>query len=189
MSEIVKFQSGNESSLQSEDINNGIVRVAKDTKSLFFDIDGSRIEITDFISVSDLDTLNNILAPISKKFYFVESECLLYKYINGVWKAVSVSINDFINNNNILLDIEITIPAVSNNYVICDSGFYIDIDVETIRATDNPIISLSSSISDITLFDLITSVETYDKKVRVYISTKPTTDIKIILHSVQNRTF
>lgn len=191
---LLEFQSGNESSLDKAAISNGVVRVTKDTRSLFFDIDNTRIEITDFIQVSTRNDLDNILAPISKKFYYVKSENLFYKYING-WKVVG-SVSDFINNNDILLDIEVTIPSSSTNYVSVSGNdnykYYIDIAVNNIRESDYPNVTLLpengiQTQTETLQFMLISLINTYDNYIRVYVSDKPTVDFKILLHSIQNR--
>ena len=78
--------------LKSNILNNNPLKEAiifsTDTKELFADIDGNRIQISDIVSVDTITNLNNILAPISNKFYYVEETNCLYRYINSEWVIV-----------------------------------------------------------------------------------------------------
>lgn len=102
MGDLLKFSRGTEVELGSVAVVNGNVRVATDTKSLFFDLDGARLEVTDFISVANKDALDGVLAPVAKKFYYVESENTLYKYdaTTSSWKALVAKLDsdDIVDN-------------------------------------------------------------------------------------------
>lgn len=97
MADIIKlnYSRGLEQNLGSLALADGSVRVTTDTKSLFFELDGARLEITDFITVENKDALDDILAPIAKKFYYVASENTLYKYNAGTasWDAIIAKID------------------------------------------------------------------------------------------------
>lgn len=90
MGELIKLSRGNEVNMTNLAIDDGSVRVTTDTRSLFFELDGARLEITDFVAVTDKAALEDILTPIAKKFYFVESENTVYKYdaATSSWKAL-----------------------------------------------------------------------------------------------------
>ena len=90
MGELIKLSIGNEVNMTNLAIDDGSVRVTTDTRSLFFELDGARLEITDFVAVTDKAALEDILTPIAKKFYFVESENTVYKYdaATSSWKAL-----------------------------------------------------------------------------------------------------
>ena len=78
--------------LKSTILNNSPLKEAiifsTDTKELFLDIDNSRVKICDVINIDTLSNLDNILAPISNKLYYVEENNCLYKYIDGSWSVI-----------------------------------------------------------------------------------------------------
>ena len=71
----------------------GSLIIAKDTKELFADAGGERIQISDIIYVDTEEQLDEILAPLSNKFYFVKENNCLYNYNNTTWSPITGSIN------------------------------------------------------------------------------------------------
>ena len=67
----------------------GSLIVAKDTKELFADADGERIQINDIIQLNTEDELYDILAPLSNKFYFVKETNCLFNYNNNKWTPIT----------------------------------------------------------------------------------------------------
>ena len=68
---------------------------ALDTKELFIDVNYKRIQINDICTVTDKDGLDNILAPLPGKFYFLESEKLFYKYTVDGWQAQTSTVEQY----------------------------------------------------------------------------------------------
>lgn len=82
---IPKFKRGVDSALSKASIENGTFRVATDTGRLLLDLDGSRIEISDFIKKTDSE-IKAILAPLMK-FYYATDTHKIYVYDDG-WKVI-----------------------------------------------------------------------------------------------------
>ena len=82
---IPKFKRGVDSALNSTSIENGTFRITSDTGRLLIDLDGSRIEITDFVKKTDSE-IKAIIAPLMK-FYYATDTHKFYVYDNG-WKVV-----------------------------------------------------------------------------------------------------
>lgn len=82
---IPKFKRGVDSALSKAAIENGTFRVATDTGRLLLDLDGSRIEISDFIKKTDSE-IKAILAPLMK-FYYATDTHKIYVYDDG-WKVI-----------------------------------------------------------------------------------------------------
>lgn len=78
------FKRGVDSALPST-IGEGLFLLATDTSRLLIDIDGSRVEITDFIKRTEAQILSTI-APLPK-FYYATDTMKFYYYNNG-WKVV-----------------------------------------------------------------------------------------------------
>ena len=68
---------------------------ALDTKELFIDVNYKRIQINDICTVADKDSLDDILAPLPGKFYFVESEKSFYKYTVDGWQAQTSTVEQY----------------------------------------------------------------------------------------------
>ena len=51
--------------------NNGQIIVTRDSKSLYVDLEGDRIEITDWIDVNTETELLAILTPLTNKYYYI----------------------------------------------------------------------------------------------------------------------
>ena len=77
--------------------NDGQVIVSKDSKSLYVDLDGERIEVTDWI---DVDTEEFYCLPcmaeyLINKYYYTKDSNKIWRYVNGEW------IN--LNNDSIII--------------------------------------------------------------------------------------
>ena len=75
--------------------NDGQVIVSKDSKSLYVDLDGERIEVTDWIDVDTEENLLAILTPLTNKYYYTKDSNKIWRYVNGEW------IN--LNNDSIII--------------------------------------------------------------------------------------
>ena len=75
--------------------NDGQVIVSKDSKSLYVDLDGERIEVTDWIDVDTEENLLAILTPLINKYYYTKDSNKIWRYANGEW------IN--LNNDSIII--------------------------------------------------------------------------------------
>ena len=75
--------------------NDGQVIVSKDSKSLYVDLDGERIEVTDWIDVDTEENLLAILTPLINKYYYTKDSNKIWRYVNGEW------IN--LNNDSIII--------------------------------------------------------------------------------------
>lgn len=104
MSILSKFKYGLQSVLNISPVKNGEIKVTTDTKNLFIDIDNKRIQISDFVTVVDESALNNIIAPIANKFYYVESNNTIYKYINSNWESITSSIDILDENGRVPIE-------------------------------------------------------------------------------------
>ena len=82
---IPKFKRGVDSALNKASIEDGTFRIATDTGRLLLDLDGSRIEISDFIKKTDSE-IKAILAPLMK-FYYATDTHKIYVYDDG-WKVI-----------------------------------------------------------------------------------------------------
>lgn len=75
--------------------NDGQVIVSKDSKSLYVDLDGERIEVTDWIDIDTEEALLAILTPLTNKYYYTKDSNKIWRYVNGEW------IN--LNNDSIII--------------------------------------------------------------------------------------
>lgn len=74
--------------------NNGQIIVARDSKSLYVDLEGERIEITDWIDVDTEESLLAILTPLTNKYYYTKDTNKIWRYINSEWECLNTSVND-----------------------------------------------------------------------------------------------
>ena len=65
--------------------------VATDTKELFVDINNTRLQINDIEIVDTVADLDNILAPLSNKFYFCQEDNILYRHVDGDWLGLTTT--------------------------------------------------------------------------------------------------
>ena len=92
---MIKFINASKSVIESNQPLKKAIIFATDTKELFIDVNNQRIQISDVIVIDTLNSLNNILAPISNKLYFVEENNCLYKYIDSKWVGITTSIEQY----------------------------------------------------------------------------------------------
>lgn len=71
--------------------NDGQVIVSKDSKSLYVDLDGERIEVTDWIDIDTEEALLAILTPLTNKYYYTKDSNKIWRYVNGEWICISNS--------------------------------------------------------------------------------------------------
>ena len=74
--------------------NNGQIIVTRDSKSLYVDLEGERIEITDWIDVDTEESLLAILTPLTNKYYYTKDTNKIWRYINSEWECLNTSVND-----------------------------------------------------------------------------------------------
>lgn len=61
----------------------GNLYITTDTQGLYVDLDGSRIHVSDFIQVADVNALNALGSYNTSVFYYVESSNALMKYVGS----------------------------------------------------------------------------------------------------------
>lgn len=74
--------------------NNGQIIVARDSKSLYVDLDDERIEITDWIDINTEENLLAILTPLTNKYYYTKDSNKIWRYIGGEWICVNANVNE-----------------------------------------------------------------------------------------------
>ena len=136
---MIKFISEIKSVIDNNQPLKEAIIFATDTKELFVDIDNKRIQINDINIVDTVSSLDNILAPLSNKLYFVEENNLLYKYKNNKWigitttqeqyKALNDTVDDLIDKyknltTEVNTDYILSVSNWNNNkYIIHDELF------------------------------------------------------------------
>ena len=88
---MIKFINEIKSVIDSKQPLKEAIIFATDTKELFIDVNNQRIQINDVNTVSTVTDLDNILAPLRNKLYFVEENNLLYRYDGTDWAAISTT--------------------------------------------------------------------------------------------------
>ena len=82
------------SKLSSLSKNDGQIVVSNDSKSLYVDLNGERIEVTDWIDVDTEESLLAILSPLVNKYYYTKDTNKIWRYIGGEWECLNTSVND-----------------------------------------------------------------------------------------------
>lgn len=82
------------SKLGSLSKNDGQIVVARDSKSLYVDLEGERIEITDWVDIDTEESLLAILSPLINKYYYTKDTNKIWRYIGGEWKCLNDSAGD-----------------------------------------------------------------------------------------------
>jgi hypothetical protein len=82
-----------QSKLEEVSKSDGQLILEKDGKNLYFDFNGDRIQISDFIELDDEDELTFVLAPLPSKFYFIKNNASLWRYLNNEWVCIAKSSN------------------------------------------------------------------------------------------------
>lgn len=67
----------------------GQLIVIRDNASLYVDLDGARIYISDWIDVSTDEERLAMLSPLSNKYYYVVETNKIWRYISGSWVLVT----------------------------------------------------------------------------------------------------
>lgn len=73
--------------------NEGQVVVTRDSKSLYIDLNGERIKVTDWIDINTEEELLAILTPLSNKYYFTKDTNKIWRYIEGKWNCLNADIS------------------------------------------------------------------------------------------------
>lgn len=103
-------------------LNMGRFLISSDTRSIFYDLQDRRIQLTDILTLDTEAEREAILAPISK-FYFVKESGKLWRYNNGDWLDMTGRSNSF-TKSFVAGDWSggtITIPATEHNLSIENS--------------------------------------------------------------------
>lgn len=80
----------------------GQLIVVRDNASLYIDLDGSRIYISDWIDVSTDEERLAMISPLSNKYYYVIATNKIWRYISGSWVLISsININEHIEDTDI----------------------------------------------------------------------------------------
>ena len=130
---------------------------ATDTKELFIDVKGQRLQINDVVTVSTEAELNNILAPLSNKFYFVEENGVFYKSTPNGWEAITATYKQYqelialYERLTAEVNIEYVLLAsdwVDNKYIINDPLFTTEATIKLFaqNLTENQYTILSSAM-------------------------------------------
>ena len=88
---MIKFINEIKSVIDSKQPLKEAIIFATNTKELFIDVNNQRIQINDVNTVITVTDLDNILAPLRNKLYFVEENNLLYRYDGTAWAAISTT--------------------------------------------------------------------------------------------------
>lgn len=67
----------------------GQLIIIRDNASLYVDLDGARIYISDWIDVSTDEERLAMLSPLSNKYYYVVETNKIWRYISGSWVLVT----------------------------------------------------------------------------------------------------
>lgn len=129
---------------------------ATDTKELFIDVKGQRLQINDVVTVSTEADLDNILAPLANKFYFVEENGIFYKYTSNGWEEITATYKQYqellalYQKLTTEVNMEYTLLAsnwAGNTYTINDPLFTQDSSIRLSIGTisDNQYTSLSNA--------------------------------------------
>lgn len=91
----VKFKHGLLSNLQNAPIDNGSLLITTDERALYFDVDGARVRIGDFIQVANIDALPAAGAAHEGALYYAIAENVLAKWqpADGETPAKWIQIN------------------------------------------------------------------------------------------------
>lgn len=100
MSFLKMFSKGFRSSLETSPIDNGTFKVATDTKQLFVDLDGERIELSDIVTGLTESEILDIWAPLPK-VYLSSDTNKLYHYTQSGWAVVNK--NEFTGTRSAVL--------------------------------------------------------------------------------------
>lgn len=88
------------SKLASLTKNNGQIIVSRDSKSLYVDLEGERIEITDWIDIDTEESLLAILSPLINKYYYTKDTNKIWRYINSNWECLNSSPKVYVGTEN-----------------------------------------------------------------------------------------
>lgn len=88
------------SKLASLTKNDGQIVVARDSKSLYVDLEGERIEITDWIDIDTEESLLAILSPLINKYYYTKDTNKIWRYINSNWECLNNNPKVYIGTEN-----------------------------------------------------------------------------------------
>ena len=117
----------------------GQLIVIRDNASLYVDLDGARIYISDWIDVStDTDRLA-MLTPLSNKYYYVVETNKIWRYIGGSWIQITLH-----NASEVLYDNTTSgLSATNVNSAIDEISSSVDTLEETVAyiSDDNDVVS------------------------------------------------
>lgn len=116
-------------------IKEGQFLMTTDTRSIFYDLGDSRIQLTDILEIETEEQRQALIAPVNK-FYFVKDTGALWRYHNGEWL-------EWPNGNNgtgsYPVEATLTVAGWSNNQQV--------VTVEGLTAAQDGIAGLSQTIS------------------------------------------
>lgn len=78
------------SKLSSLTKKDGQIIISKDSQSLYIDIDGERVEITDWVDINTEEELLATLSPLTNKFYYTKDTHKIWRYINSKWEKLNI---------------------------------------------------------------------------------------------------
>ena len=105
----------------------GQLIVVRDNASLYVDLDGNRVYISDWIDIStDTDRLA-MLTPLSNKYYYVVETNKIWRYISGSW--VLVTLDGFVNEELTIAGIDLK-DDITSTELITALGVDKKVDIE-----------------------------------------------------------
>lgn len=95
----------------------GQLIVIRDNASLYVDLDGARIYISDWIDISTDEERLAMLSPLSNKYYYVVETNKIWRYISGSWVLVTQN-----NYEDLINKPKIEGVELSGNKTLADFG-------------------------------------------------------------------
>ena len=102
----------------------GQLIVIRDNASLYIDLDGARIYISDWIDVATDEERLAMLTPLNNKYYYVVETNKIWRYISGSWVLVTSKNYEDLQNKPQIEGVEL-----SGNKTLSDFGGFTKSDV------------------------------------------------------------
>lgn len=121
-------------------IKEGQFLMTTDTRSIFYDLGDSRIQLTDILEIDTEVQRQGLIAPVNK-FYFVKDTGVLWRYNNGTWLEWPAGASAGAVSRSI--EATLTVSGWTNNQQV--------VSIDGLSAEQNGIVGLSQSISAVEL--------------------------------------
>lgn len=119
MAAIVKIYSTTASKLNQLPVVDGTLTFVKDTRRIYLDMNGTRVEYSIIQVLQNEASRKNLLAPV-EGFYFVEDTSVMWRYKEG-WKQITPS-----NLDSVFFGTEEDFPEIgsTSTLYVSDSATY-----------------------------------------------------------------